>query len=218
MASSETDNNHNDKDNISPPDQSASDPIPTGPLRILVQTKTHLVPGDVYSEKIQLMRNLICQHVWGRDFIPSADRWDGYALEFGHDNRTCFFLVDSGMTAEHGETPTDEPQVIWLRWTGDTFVRLPGEIPSKLRARLKKHPFTKEPTQQPPRTRQPIPMRERIRSSLHLKEDIFYVYLEHLADHPEDVRWLKDNLEPKFWSRLEAEGVKLPDEGEQSHG
>lgn len=97
-------------------------------------------------------------------------------------------------------------------------VRLPGEIPSKLRARLKKFPFTKAPTQPPPRTGQPRPIRERIRSSLRLKEDIFYEYLEHLKYHPEDVKWLKDNLEPKFWSRLEAEGVKLPDDGDESHG
>lgn len=96
-------------------------------------------------------------------------------------------------------------------------VRLPGEIPSELRASLKKFPFTKALTQRTPRTGQPTPMREKIRSSLRLKENIFYEYLEHLKDHPEDVKWLKDNLEPKFWSRLEAEGVKLPDDGDESH-
>jgi hypothetical protein len=100
---------------------------------------------------------------------------------------------------------------------GAQSVRLPGEIPSKLSTRLKRYPFTKAPTQQPPHTGQPWPMRERIRSSLHLKEYMFQVYLDHLKDHPEDVRWLKDNLEPKFWSRLETEGITLPDNGNESH-
>lgn len=122
MPSSETDNSHSDKDNVGPPDQSPSDPIPTGPLRILVQTKTHLVPGDFYGDKIQRMQNLICQHVWGRDFTVGSDRWNGHGTEFGYENRTCFFLVDCGMTAEYGETPTDDPKVIWYRWRGDTLL------------------------------------------------------------------------------------------------
>jgi hypothetical protein len=121
MPSSDTEISHNDKDNVSPPDQSPADPIPTGPLRILVQTKTHLVPGDFYGDKIERMRNLICQQVWGRDYIAGSDRWNSYGTEFGYENRTCFFLVDCGMTAEYGEPPTDDPKVIWYRWTGDTL-------------------------------------------------------------------------------------------------
>lgn len=233
MASSKTDNTQNDKDNVDPPDQSPSEPIPTGPLRVLVQTKTHLVPGECYGDKTVLMRDLICQHVWGRDFVMITDRWDDYGTEFGHYNQTCYFLVDTGMTAAHGETPPVDPEVIWYRWTGDTLlgrplfftrrkkqsrtksmssVRLPGEIPSKIRSKLKRFPFTKAPTtsQLPPR--QPRPMRERIRGSLILKEDIFQDYIEHLEDHPEDVKWLKDNLEPKFWARLQEAGVRHPDD------
>lgn len=90
-------------------------------MRILVQTKTHLVPGAYYGDKITGMRNLICQHVLHRDFVLGHDRMEGLGLEFGYENRTCFFLIDSGMTAEHGQTPTDDPQILWYRWTGDSL-------------------------------------------------------------------------------------------------
>lgn len=110
------------------PTQSATRPrgstpgqVPPGPVRILVQTRTHLVPGDVYGEKIEYMRNMICQHAWNRNYIRGPDRWNCYGADFGYPDRTCYFLVDHGMTAEHGQPPSENPPVLWYRWTGDSL-------------------------------------------------------------------------------------------------
>lgn len=97
------------------------DMTPIGPARILVQTKTHLVPGTYYGDKVNGMRDRICQHFWHRDFIWGQDNMYCLGVEFGYDNRTCFFLLDTGMTAEHGQTSTDDPPIFWLRWTGDSL-------------------------------------------------------------------------------------------------
>ncbi len=39
------------------------------PVRIIVQTKTPLVPGGDYFERITFVQNLICQQHWNRDFF-----------------------------------------------------------------------------------------------------------------------------------------------------
>lgn len=100
---------------------SKSDMAPIEPTRVLVQTKTHLVPGTYYGDKVRGMRNRICQHVCHRDFIWGQDNMYALGVEFGYDNRTCFFMVDIGMTAEDGQTPTDDPRILWFRWTGDSL-------------------------------------------------------------------------------------------------
>ena len=94
---------------------------PTQPIRILVQTKTHLVPGDEYAERVDRMRNLICQHHWNRDFDWNQDRWNVYGADFGFDDRNCYFLVD------HGESPTDPP-ILWYSWTGESLLVIPGPL------------------------------------------------------------------------------------------
>ncbi|KAK4032234.1 hypothetical protein C8A01DRAFT_41327 [Parachaetomium inaequale] len=47
------------------------------PVRILVQTTTHLVPGDKsmgFGERVDGMVKLICHHVWQRDYDPLRER------------------------------------------------------------------------------------------------------------------------------------------------
>ena len=85
-------------------------------LRILVQTKTDLVPGNGYEERVENMRNLICQHHWKRDFDEHQDRWNVYGQQFGYERRTCYFLVDHGYLEPPGEPPT-----LWYRWTRDSL-------------------------------------------------------------------------------------------------
>ena len=83
--------------------------------RILVQTRTHLVPGNDYHEKCRLMKNLICQYHWNRDFNPAHDRWYISGATFGYPNRRCYFLVDYGQS-------TDDVPVLWYRWNGEVLL------------------------------------------------------------------------------------------------
>jgi hypothetical protein len=86
------------------------------PTRILVQTKTHLVPGDDYHQRCLFMLDLICQHHWKRDFHPGQDRWSVYGARFGYDKRRCYFLVD------HGQSTTDDDiMLLWYQWTGESL-------------------------------------------------------------------------------------------------
>jgi hypothetical protein len=89
-----------------------------GPVRILVQTVTHLVPGNDFAERVEYMQNLICQHHWKRDFDWDQDRWNGYGHQFAFRNRNCYFLIDHG----HSE---GDPPVLWYKWTGESLLEKP---------------------------------------------------------------------------------------------
>lgn len=84
------------------------------PTRILIQTKTNLVPGVDYHDKCKRLKNAICQAVWQRDFDSTQDRWHSHGAYFGYHNRRCFFLLDHGVSDKVEEVP-----VLWYRWTGD---------------------------------------------------------------------------------------------------
>jgi len=86
------------------------------PLRILVQTVTNIVPGNDYAERVEYMRNLICQHHWNRDFDRDQDRWNVYGHHFGYETRNCCFLIDHG----HSES-SEDPPVLWYKLTGKSL-------------------------------------------------------------------------------------------------
>jgi hypothetical protein len=69
------------------------------PKRILVQTKTHLVPGKDFHEKLMFMLDRICQHHWRRDYDLDQDRWSTHGCRFGYHNKTCYFLLDNGVSS-----------------------------------------------------------------------------------------------------------------------
>jgi hypothetical protein len=98
-------------------------------VRILVQTRTQFVPGQDkdYWERIRLMRNLICQHVWNRDYDGSRERARHRGCEFAYDNRDCWFLVDYPFTSAE---PATQPPVLWYKWTSTSLlvVRVPTPI------------------------------------------------------------------------------------------
>jgi hypothetical protein len=85
----------------------------SGPKRILVQTKTHLVPGKDFDEKLMFMLDRICQHHWHRKYDFKQDRWSTHGCRFGYPNRTCYFLLDSGES-----TNDDTVEVLWYLFTG----------------------------------------------------------------------------------------------------
>ena len=88
------------------------------PLRVLVQTKTHLVPGDkstYYGIRMTDMENRICQHVWKRNHQQGSERMFDHNTNLMIDNLNCWFLVD-----HHGFDPQPDvdPPVLWYNWTG----------------------------------------------------------------------------------------------------
>ncbi|KAJ8120981.1 hypothetical protein O1611_g10220 [Lasiodiplodia mahajangana] len=135
------------------------------PKRILVRTKTHLVPDDDYGARCYFMLNRICQHHWSRDFLFGEDRWNSYGTQFGYDNRTCYFLVDHGRSASD-----DDVSVLWYEWT--------------------------------PRPKRGLPdadtMHRIIRSNLRLDIKLLDADFAFMSK-PENVEWLGDNVENKFW-------------------
>ncbi|KAI1747315.1 hypothetical protein F4782DRAFT_521509 [Xylaria castorea] len=115
------------------------------PVRILVETATHLVPGQLYPEKLEGMRNVICRHHWDRDFDHEIDRCYVYGLGGAGDlksgrggqGRACFFLVDNGETMSERENPP----VLRYRWTGKELVYIRRALPAVVVAKLKEYPF-----------------------------------------------------------------------------
>lgn len=87
------------------------------PVRVLVQTKTHLVPGGDHHKKWRFMIDQIALHHWGSKF-QKDDRCNEYGTQYAYKNRRCFFLVD------HGTSPigSDDPfhvKIVRYEWTGE---------------------------------------------------------------------------------------------------
>jgi hypothetical protein len=93
------------------------------PVRILVQTLTHLVPmdgvapkNDPASDKLISMLHRICQFQWNCKYTAGVHRWYTYGDEFGYNNRLCFFLIDYGTTSNDDDVPT-----LCYEWTGESL-------------------------------------------------------------------------------------------------
>ncbi|KAK3935336.1 hypothetical protein QBC46DRAFT_218836, partial [Diplogelasinospora grovesii] len=171
----------------------------TPPVRILVSTATHLVPGDGYFERTAFIANLISRHHWNRGMEWRRDRFQAYNADFGYDNRVCHFLID------HGESPDgddDAVPILWYRWTGESLVPIHEALPSRVRRKLRRFPFTPEPRTEAREPVSAVTRRERIRAKLHRDMRLSDLDFEFLRDNPVHARWLERNLEPKFWFKL----------------
>ncbi|KAI1124635.1 hypothetical protein F5Y10DRAFT_24338 [Nemania abortiva] len=176
---------------------------PTAPVRILVSTATHLVPGDEYFTKTDFMRNLVCQHHWDHDFEWDHDRFTAYNAEFGYDNVACYFLIDHGQSSN---ATKDGVPILWYRWTGKSLVPIRESLPSRIRKRLKKIPFT--PPQSAP-SKEPCQLDDterrkdiwaKLRRNMRPSDSDF----TFLREHPEHATWLERNMEPRFWTKLKS--------------
>lgn len=87
------------------------------PVRVLVQTKTHLVPGEDHNAKWQFMTNQIALHHWGSKF-QKDDRCNEYGTQYAYKNRRCFFLVDHGTSPIGSDDPFHVP-IVRYEWTGE---------------------------------------------------------------------------------------------------
>jgi hypothetical protein len=88
-------------------------PISSKPTRILVQTKTHLVPGKDFDDKLMFILDRICQQHWSRDYDLAQDRWSTHGCRYGVRNRTCYFVLDNGEC-----TNDNDIEVLWYLFTG----------------------------------------------------------------------------------------------------
>lgn len=93
-------------------------PASDQPLRVLVHTVTHLVPGGHHGERLHFILNMVCQRHWNRDFDRDQERWNAYGDQFGYDNRNCYFLVDHGVTESES---LEDPPLVWYKWKGTSL-------------------------------------------------------------------------------------------------
>ncbi|KAI1823276.1 hypothetical protein F4861DRAFT_540146 [Xylaria intraflava] len=177
--------------------------MPSGeaPIRIVLQTKTHHVPGGDYQERCRNMKNLLSQHLWNQDFDHRHDRWQVYRAMFGYPGRTCYFLLDHGCDSA---TSNDVP-VLWYKWTGKSFKLIESPLPHAMRAKLKEYPFIPSPCQLP-LYRGPVDAamrRQMIRTRLLCDMKLSRPERELLED-PEQVAALKSDIDPRFWPKIDA--------------
>ncbi|KAI9740965.1 MAG: hypothetical protein M1818_004571 [Claussenomyces sp. TS43310] len=171
---------------------------PKPPIRILVQTLTHLIPGRDSFERIFFILNGICQNHWNCDFKGPQFRYAVYNGRFGLNNQRCFFLVD------HGESENDDDvPVLYYEWTGESLKPLPQLAKNpKIQAKLKHDvPFTRQPSKHCGEKR---PMREVLKQRLYCADHLRREEIDYIREHPEDAEWLKAHLYPRFWRKLEA--------------
>ncbi|PNY27018.1 Uncharacterized protein TCAP_03056 [Tolypocladium capitatum] len=171
---------------------------PKEPIRILVQTKTLLVPGHGYHKRCCFMLDVICQHVWNRNFDSRQDRWTQDGALFAYDHRRCYFLVDNGESPADSDVP-----VLWYDWTGETLRAMPQVLPPKIQTRLKEYPFNKKDN--PPRPPPDANIRRRsIRWKLRSEMELNDGDVGFLREDPEEVRRLEERIEARFWPKFEA--------------
>ena len=82
------------------------------PIRLLLETETHRVPGQEYGDKLNSLRNTRCRRYFNRDYDHQQDRCYMKGDDFAFARRRCFTLIDNG-----SRDATDVP-VLRYRWTG----------------------------------------------------------------------------------------------------
>ncbi|GKZ32819.1 hypothetical protein AbraIFM66950_002452 [Aspergillus brasiliensis] len=173
------------------------------PLRILVQTLTHLVPsdnlianGEPYGDKLLSMLDRTCKHVWDFPYEPGLQRWYSYGDEFGYNNRVCFFLLDYG-TAPNGND--EEVPIRCFTWDGEKFQLKPDLLKDEeVQAELKEVPFTPGPSDHG----EIPPIRDIVRRRLRKAQFLSRRELDYMAGHPEDQEWLRREVKPRFWANF----------------
>ncbi|EFR01504.1 hypothetical protein MGYG_04512 [Nannizzia gypsea CBS 118893] len=192
------------------PNRDSSDDLATelaGPVRILVQTFTHLIPGKGYYDKRNFMLNRMCQKHWNCDWEPRKHRWNCHGTDFAFDNRRCYFLIDYGEASDDTDVP-----ILSYEWTGQSLESKPGLAQaSKVQHILRKYyPFSGPP----PKSQKEWTFCESVKSFLHQEMGFSNKELKHIQEHPEDAKWLQKNLEPRFWAEIEKQ-TKYMDETER---
>lgn len=98
-----------------------TEPSPAGKVRVLIQTVTHLVPGNDRGEQLRFLENKVCQLHWGRDFDRAQERIYAYHDhdDFGLKKVECFFIIDH-RGHDHATEEVRAP-VVFYKWTGESL-------------------------------------------------------------------------------------------------
>lgn len=89
------------------------------PVRILVQTQTHLVPGDGWLGKMGAMKRAVARHVLNADFDKKKDNMIVYNDLFAVPGERCFFLYDHASSPVGDDVADHDIPLLWYRWTGE---------------------------------------------------------------------------------------------------
>ncbi|PYH34511.1 uncharacterized protein BO87DRAFT_396804 [Aspergillus neoniger CBS 115656] len=176
------------------PKKSLYDP----PIRILVDTRIHLLPGDTNEDRNTFLINHICHLHWHTEFIPSKHRRYAFSTErYPIESTRCLFLVDCGQTASKEED--EDVPVVYYKWTGGYLTPLPIlSYEAWIKNKLKYvYPFTPAPNWQNgvnrDREREMLLSKVLWASSSGGATDDD---LRALRDNEEDWAWLRATLDP----------------------
>jgi hypothetical protein len=93
---------------------------PEPPVRILVQTLTHLFLGTDNMTRTYFILNKTSLHHWNCDFEAPKFRFASQNTQFALKNKRCFFLVDYGQTEDNSSVP-----ILSYEWTGEILYNSP---------------------------------------------------------------------------------------------
>jgi len=79
-------------------------------------------------------------------------------------------------------------------------VAIEEPLPSGIRARLRRYPFTRQ--ERAFKQRRKASPREIIQAKLEINMEITEKDIDFLKQHPEDARWLKKNVDSRHWHKL----------------
>lgn len=79
-------------------------------------------------------------------------------------------------------------------------VAIQQPLPPTIRARLRRYAFTRQ--EKAPKQRRKASPREIIQAVLECNMEITEQDIDFLKQHPEDARWLKNNVDPRHWLKL----------------
>jgi hypothetical protein len=93
-------------------------PVPraAGPVRVLVQTLTHLVPTRGKDDRSCVMFDLMCEYHFGCKYDGRVFRMASHNDMLGYDNLRCYFLIDYGESLNDDDVP-----IVCYEWTGDSL-------------------------------------------------------------------------------------------------
>ncbi|KAG8166814.1 hypothetical protein KVR01_002503 [Diaporthe batatas] len=204
------------------------------PVRVLVQTYTHLVPGEARPDKLEFLRKTIAKRVLKMRHNKSTAYMHVYDDLFAIPGRQCFFLYDYASTPIGDDIVDDEIPILWYRWSGDKMMALNQKPPKRIRRTIREdYPFmirvlkpklhdlerpdmSKEELKRHRMKETPEERTKRRRELEQAKlRRLDYLYdheLQWLSDEPEHEAWLQANVEPRAWSwyqRLKAEWIEI---------
>ncbi|PGH23180.1 hypothetical protein AJ80_02710 [Polytolypa hystricis UAMH7299] len=153
---------------------------PEPPIRILVQTLTHLVPGNGNTDRIMFILNR-----------------SAYNDQFASNSRRCFFLLDAGQSSNDDDVP-----VLSYEWTGESLIPMPQLAQDPMiQTKLKEDfSFTWQPSERKER-----PRREIVKAKLYSDTTLSNFDMDYMRENPEDLQWLKTHVRLRLWQKFVAE-------------